>query len=333
MVQARVISGENFRNLVSMGEVVDVVEEGFKELALGHTMQPPRNKMTLDKPHANFTVSSSFVGGSMDTFATKIVGVNYENPAKRNIPSLLGVVVVNDPYSGEVLGIIDAATLTSVRTAACAAVAARHMARKDAEIVSVFGAGGVGRELIRALNAIRDVKKIRVIDAPAPDKCKLVCKEASEELGIEVVPVNSPKEAVVDADIIGTVTTSVEPLFKGEWLKEGAHISSIGMLRGRAREIDDATIKRAKKPIVADSKEHVIAEGARDIVEPLRGGLISENDIADLGDVVLGRVPVRTGDKDITLFKTTGLSIEDAVTANKIYNLAKTKNIGTVVTL
>lgn len=331
-MEIRVISRQDLK-IVSTREIVDAVEGTFKEFSLGHTKAPPRYKMTIDEAHAGFTVGSAYVGGNVDSFATKIVGVNYENPAKRNLPSIIGAVILNNPYTGEFLAVIDGSTLTASRTAACAAVAVRHMANEDAEIATIFSAGLIGREMIKAFKTVRDIKEIRLIDTPAPEKCELVCKEASEELGIDVVPVATPKAAVTGADIIGTATTSVEPLFKGEWLKEGVHISSIGMLRGRAREIDDATIRRAKKPIVADSREHAIAEGARDIVEPLQKGTISKDDIADLGDVILGKVRGRTSHKDITFFKTVGLIAEDVVTAHKIYNIAKTKNIGTRVVL
>lgn len=328
----RIISRQDLK-AVSMKDIVDAVEETFKEFSSGNTKAPPRYKMTIDGLHAGFTVGSAFVGGAVDSFATKIVGVNYENPQKRNLPSIIGAVILNDPYTGEFLSIIDGSTLTASRTAAAAAVAARHMANEESEILTVFSAGLIGQEMIRAFSAVRDFKEIRVIDTPAPEKCELVCEEAAKKLGKKVVPMTSPKEAVADADVIGTATTSVEPLFNGEWLKEGVHISSIGVLRGRAREIDDATIIKAKKPIVVDSKEHAIAEGARDIVEPLKKGLLSEKDIANLGDVILGKVQVRNSCKEITFFKAVGLIAEDVVTAHKIYNMARKKNIGTVVTL
>jgi ornithine cyclodeaminase/alanine dehydrogenase-like protein (mu-crystallin family) len=99
-MKIRVISREDLKNLISIRDIVDVVEESFKEFSLGHTQAPPRYKMSINESHAGFTVGSAFVGETVDGFATKIVGVNYENPAKRNIPSLLGVVVVNDPYTG-----------------------------------------------------------------------------------------------------------------------------------------------------------------------------------------------------------------------------------------
>jgi ornithine cyclodeaminase/alanine dehydrogenase-like protein (mu-crystallin family) len=343
-VNVRVISSEDVRNLASMGSFIDFVEEGFKQYALKNSIAPPRTIVRLenirdDEARATgFVVSSSFVGGDVDAFGTKILGGNAENPVKRNLPRSLGLVILNNVYSGAPIAIIEASSFTAIRTAACAALSAKHIARENAETAAIFGAGAIGRELVRAFKAIRDIKAIRMIDPPAPDKCKAVCEEASKELGIEAVPVDNPKEAVMDADIVGTATKRphpdcLEPLFKGEWLKNGAHVVSVGCQSGRAREIDDTTIERSRKPITVDSLETIKDEGGRDIVEPLRDGLISEEEIVEIGNVILGKVAGRTGEEEITFFKTCGVAVEDAATARALYELARTRNVGNVVRL
>jgi ornithine cyclodeaminase len=168
MVRPLVISGEQIKYLVSMREVVDAVEDSFRELALGHAKLYTKQKIYIDESHARFMAGSAFVGGSFDVYGTKLLGSSRDNPVKRGLPTRSGVVVLNDSHSGEVLAIIDGTVLTAVRTAACAAVAARYMARKDAETAGVFGVGAVGKELIRAFCAIRNIKTIKAIDTPSP---------------------------------------------------------------------------------------------------------------------------------------------------------------------
>jgi len=331
-VRPLVISGEEIRALASMRDIVDVVEESFRELALGHAALFPRQSMPIGESYARFTNGSAFVGGKINRFATKLLGVNFENPLKRNMASIGGAVVLNDSVSGEIIAIIDGTVLTAVRTGACAGVSARYLARKNADTIGIFGAGRVGTEILRAYCAVRNITKAKITDPPAAEKCRKLCKELSEELGIPVVPA-SPKEAVVDSDIIGTATNATEPLFDGKWLKNGAHVSTVAVRMGQAREIDLTTVRRAKKPGVVDLKEHVLSEKAQDLLIPIEKGLLSEDDLVNLGDVILGKVSVRTSDRDITLFKTGGLITEDVVAASRIYDLARSKDVGTEVTL
>lgn len=320
------ISARDLRDLVSPRDVIDVLEEGFKELTSGNVIQPDRSRARIES-HARFIVSSAYVGGHFDAFATKVVGVNYENPRLRDMPSITGTVVLNDPHTGELLAVIDGTVLTAIRTAACAALAAKHMSRKDAKCVGIFGAGAVGKELIRAFSAIREIEKIKVLST-SYHKSKTICEDASDELGIEIVPVKSPREVVVYSDIIGTATTSTEPLFDGEWLEKGTHISSVEHFH----VIDHTTITRARKPIVVDLKDEVVKR-AQDIVASIRMRLLSENDVVEIGRIILGEQPGRTNDTEITLFKTCGVAMEDVVTARRIYTLAEDKKIGAIMTL
>lgn len=329
-----VLSGDEVRSVSRRG-IVDAVEEAFKQLALGNVALPERNVFKVPGSGSNYVIMTAYVGGEVNSLGTKLLISNLRNPSKFNLPANLATVILNDVETGELIALMEGASITAMRTAAVCAVATKYVARKDAETVGLFGAGLVGRELMLAIPTVRDIEKIRVFDLPELyDKTKLVCEEIGKELGLDAIAVKSPKEAIEDSDIVCTATTSPEPVFKGQWVEQGTHINSIGIAGGTAREIDDVTVKRARKPIVVDLKEHMIKEGlARDILIPLSENLLSKGDIIDLSDVVVGEKTGRLADDEITFFKSGGVAIQDVAAAKRVYDLAKKEKIGTTLQL
>lgn len=328
------LSGKDVRTALTMRAAIDSVEEAFKHFALNNVVLPER--VILTAKHTEYLIMPSYIGGCMDTLGIKILTSNMDNPRKHSLPWTLAVVQLNDPNTGEVIAIIEGTVLTAIRTAALSGVATRYLARKDAETVGMFGAGYISRDHLRAMCEVRKIKKAKVIDILAPEKCRLLCREMGKELGIHVIPVDDPKEAVKGADIICTITTSLKPVFKGKWLEEGVHINSVGAVgpkKGttdieKAHEIDNVTIKRVRKPIVVDLKRHILKEAPPDIAIPISKGLISEHDLIGISDLIIERKYVRLTDKDITLFKTQGVAIQDIAVAKKTYDSAKSVGVG-----
>ena len=333
MKMVLVLARKDLEAILPIREVIDAVEEGFKQFALGNVEMPPRPLVDLPSYEGLLTVMPAYIGGDMDALGVKIVTLYPNNPSKWELPSVLGAVLLNDPKTGALIAIMEGTYITGLRTAACSAVATKYLARKDAKTVGIFGCGVQGRTHLMAMCEVREIETAKAYDA-FPEYRDRYCKEMNEKLDVDVVPCNKPEEVVKGSDIIVTVTTSKNPVFKGEWLEDGVHINAVGAHAPDAREIDDVTVKKAER-IVVDWKEAVLKEGggAGEIVIPISKNLISEEEIVELGDVIVGEKSGRITDTGITLFKTVGLAIEDVSTAIKAYKLAKDKGVGKTLTL
>ncbi|MCX7669019.1 MAG: ornithine cyclodeaminase family protein, partial [Anaerolineae bacterium] len=212
---------------------------------------------------------------------------------------------------------------------AASGVATRYLARADARVVGIFGAGIQARTQLMAMAAVRPITEARVYD-PLADQAATFSREMSEALGIPVRPVDDPRAAVAGCDIIVTASTSKVPVFDGAWLAPGTHINGVGSHSPDARELDAQTIRRSK--VVVDLRDAALAE-AGDLIMPIHAGEITAGHIyADLGEIVTGK-PGRTDPTEITLFKSVGLAIQDVSTAMRVYELARQKGIGQEIAL
>jgi ornithine cyclodeaminase/alanine dehydrogenase len=217
-----------------------------------------------------------------------------------------------------------------MRTGAVSGVATKYLARNDAKSVGIFGAGAQARTQLEAIKAVRDVNSTIVYDI-APERSKLFAEEMSQKFNISVQVAHSPDRLVELADIIVTASTSKTPVFKGDWLKSGTHINAIGSYKPDTRELDDSTIRRSK--VVVDSMEAVLKE-AGDLIIPLKSGITTQQHIyAELGQILIGMKAGRTDAREITVFKSTGLAIQDAATAELAYKKAQERNVGTRIDL
>jgi alanine dehydrogenase len=328
-----VLTKTDLQEILPIREVIDAVEEGFREFALGNVRMPSRPLVDLPNRRGLLTVMPAYIGGGMDALGVKIVTLYPDNPSKFELPSVLGTVLLNDSKSGDLLAIMEGTYITAMRTAACSAVATKYLARKDAKTVGIFGCGVQGRTHLMAMCKVREIERAKAYDM-FPEYRDRYCKDMSKELDVDVIPCDKPKDVVKGSDIIVTVTTSKNPVFKGEWLEDGVHINAVGAHAPDAREVDDLAVKRARR-IVVDWREAVLKEGggAGEIVIPITKNLVSEKDIVELGDLIIGKKPGRSNVNEITLFKTVGLAIEDVSTAIKAYELAKDRGVGKTLTL
>jgi len=237
----------------------------------------------------------------------KLVTVNPSNPG-RGLPLIHAVYVLFGPGSTEPRAVIDGAALTALRTAAVSGLATRHLANPDAERLVIFGAGVQGHSHLLAMRAVRPIWLVTVVSRTPQRAGKLV--DRARALDMEA-SVGSP-EAVAKADLVCTCTTSPKPLFDGALLKPGTHINAVGSYQPHTRELDDATVARAR--IVVETREAALAE-AGDLVIPMKAGVMGPSAIvADLAEVVRGAA-VRTSPEDITIFKSVGVAFEDLVVA------------------
>jgi len=267
----------------------------------------------------------------MGSLACKVVTSYKNNPAKYNLPTILGKMLLQDPETGDVICIMDAAYLTAVRTGAASGVATKHLARRDrGQTVGIFGAGVQARAQLWAMTVVRDIARAYVFDI-SREAVRNFIQEMGAQLDLEIIEADTPERVLEEADIICTATSSPTPVFPGEKVREGTHLNCVGSHTPETRELDSAIIKRAK--IIADSRQACLNE-AGDILIPLREGAIDESHLhAELGEIITGKKPARTDEKEITVFKSTGLAIQDAAAAKLVYDKAVAMGLGTEMEL
>jgi alanine dehydrogenase len=330
-----VLTRADVESVLTIEETVAAVEEGFRQLALG-TVEMPQRAATSIPPHNGLHLSMpAYVGGDPagddpGTLTIKIVTVYPENPAKHGLPMIQGMLLLFDAATGALLAMMDAEHLTAMRTGASSGVATKYMARQDARVVTLFGAGAQAGPQLEAVCAVRPIEQVYVVTRSGA-KDAAFCGEMAERLGIPVAPAGDARAAVQAADVICAATNAQTPVFDGAWLRPGTHINAVGAYTSTMRELDTTTVQRAR--LIVDHRRAAMAE-AGDVVIPLRAGEIEEAHIAgELGQVVLGEVPGRTSADEITLFKSVGLAMQDAMTAARVYARAVAAGIGARVEL
>ncbi|MBC8487007.1 MAG: ornithine cyclodeaminase family protein [Bacteroidetes bacterium] len=314
-------------SVLDMKDCMNVVENAFKELANGTAVLPLRTNI---KPPDGLSLYMPAYIKEMKALACKVVTVYKDNPKNHNLPVVIGKVLLQDPDTGDVICIMDGGYLTAVRTGAASGVATKYLAREDKnQIAGIFGTGVQARMQLWAVQVARDISKAYVYDISDEAADKFI-EEMSKKLNLEIIKADSPEE-VLKADIICTATSSATPIFDGKQVKAGTHINGIGSHTPNARELDTEIIKRSK--FIGDSKEACFSE-AGDIMIPLKEGAITESHFyAELGEIITGKIKGRINNKEITLFKSNGLAIQDVATAKLIYDKAIEAGIGVEVNI
>ncbi|NQW20207.1 MAG: ornithine cyclodeaminase family protein [Chloroflexi bacterium] len=311
--------------LLPMSKAIDVVEAAFGELAAGTAEMPDRTVFVDPAVGGWIAYMPAYLktGGAL---GIKAVTVYKENPSKFGLPTTIGTILVQDNQTGEVVAVMDGGFLTAARTGAVTGVATRHLARKNAKIAGIFGTGVQARQQVVGMAAARDLDTILAFSLDADDARRKFAESLTAETGVEVRLAASGEELCRESDIVALATTASKPIVQADWWKPGAHINAIGSHTPGVRELDTATIQRAK--VVADQKQACLNE-AGDIQIPIEEGVYSADDIhGDLGAVVNGTLVGRENEEEITLFKSVGLAIQDISCASLVYEQAKEQGVG-----
>src|SRR5258708_1751965 len=229
---------------------------------------------------------------------------------------------------GEPLAMMNASAITAIRTAAVSAVATRILAREDACDLTIIGAGGQGRSHLAAMSCVRSLKRARIVSRNFEHAQQFV-RDLQERYAFPLSAVESVEDAVRDAELIVTATTSYEPVLRREWISRGAHINAIGTYSRNAREIDSATMAAAT--LIVDARESALNEAGDYLIAESEGAIGPDSIRAELGEILIGSAPGRASREEITLFKSLGLAIEDLATASYLYQKAGRENAGTWV--
>lgn len=325
-----VLTQADVEALLTIHDAIEAVEEGFRQLALGHVTMPQRAATSI-APHGGLHLSMpAYVDGEPGTLTIKIITVYPDNPTTQNLPMIQGVLLIYDARNGRLLAMMDAEHLTAMRTGAASGVATRALARSDSRVVTLFGAGAQAAAQLAAVCAVRPVQQAYVVTRTGQRDANF-CRQIEADLGIEASPAGDVRAAVASSDIICTATNAQTPIFDGSWLRDGTHINAVGAYTSSMRELDTATVQRAR--IYVD--DHTAAQSeAGDLLIPIElGELTYEQVTGELGQVLTAEVPGRTDGRDITLFKSVGLAMQDAVTAASVYARAIETNRGQSVSI
>ncbi len=311
---ALVLREKDVRLLLSMPDTVKVLEQAFAALAQNNALNRPRMRLVLANGvlHMLSAAAPSLGVLGFKAYTTFCEGVRF-------------VVMLFSAQNGQLLAIIEADWLGCMRTGGASGVATKYLARPEAKIVGLIGAGHQAITQLMGVCAVRQISGVYVYGR-RPRECAIFCDEMTRLLNIDVKPVTTAQQAVEAADILVTATTSPDPVLRGEWLKPGCHINAIGSNWAQRRELDVSTLQLSSL-IVTDSREQARIE-AGDLIIPANEGLFDWNEVYNLADVIVGYAPQRELPDDITLYKGIGIALEDIATAEHVYRLAVSQNIG-----
>ena len=308
-----------------MPKCIGLMEEALASLARGEVVLPLRPVLRVpDSPNA-FALMPAY-SSALGALGAKLITVFPGNHGTGR-DSHQGVVVLFDAANGELLAVMDAASITAVRTAAVSGVATKLLARPEAATVAILGAGVQGRSHVAAMLAARPFERVRVWSRSQEHAAALVDRMRQEVGGrVRLEACASASEAVRGADVVCTVTASREPVLLGEWLADGAHVNAVGASIPTARELDTPAVARAE--LYVDRRESALAE-AGDVLIPIREGAITADHIrAELGELLIGKARGRVSSGEITLFKSLGIAVEDLACARFLLDEARRTRAG-----
>jgi ornithine cyclodeaminase/alanine dehydrogenase-like protein (mu-crystallin family) len=320
MSQLLILNEHEVEELLGMQECIGVMEEALCALARGEVLQPLRSAIRAPGAPGLLGLMPAWRGGRAPAYGLKEVCVFPGNPA-RGLDTHLGAVLLHRGDTGALEAVINASAVTAIRTAAVSAVATKLLARSGSSTLAIIGAGVQARSHLRAIAAVRDLREVRVFG-----RSRERVESFAAAAGRDVVVAASAEEAVRDADIIVTATSSRDPVLRLEWIAPGTHINAVGSSIAAARELDSATL--AASSLFVDRRESTINESG-DYLFALREGAIGPDHIrAEIGELLLGTAKGRTREDEITLFKSLGLAIEDLACAQFLYDKCSSSGAG-----
>lgn len=312
----RYLSEADIRSVLTMPIAIERVEQAFVDRARGKAFDIPRRRTRQPSGHLHVVQGA----------APEINTIGYKAYYVRADRSRSFLVHLLDHAQGNLDAILEAEWMGQMRTGAATGVAAKYLSRPDSSVLGLFGSGRHAVTQVEAVCAVRGIREVKVFGRSA-DRVKAFCDEMSGRVAARVRPAVSREETVRGSDIIVAMTKATEPLFDGAWLEPGQFIAATGANALNRRELDLASVKRADV-IVVDSVQ--VAEGeCGDLMAGFEAGIIYWENIATLGDVIVGRRPGRTLPEQVTLYESHGMALQDLYTGRRVLELAIAKGLGT----
>ncbi len=326
-----IISKEEVKSAISMAQAIETVKSAFAQLSKGHARVPIRTQLGIPL-HDGVTLFMPAYLEDTGELGMKMVSV-FSGNIEQGLPIINAIVTLIDPETGLPTAIIDGTYLTALRTGAASGAATDLLAKKDARTVAVLGTGVQGRTQLQAVSTVRPIERVLVFDTRrgAAEKFQQEMVEAGPPVPPRIEVAATAKEAVSQADVVCTATTSSTPVFLDSDVRPGTHINAIGSFTPQMQELPAETVARAL--IVVDSREAAWAE-AGDLIIAKKRGLITEASVhAEIGEVVARTRPGRSSDQEVTLFKSVGNAVQDVSVGALVLEEATRKGLGTVVEL
>ena len=329
-----VLKESDISSIITMSDIISADKEALSIYSNQQSNIPLRTNIDVPEFNGQCLFMNGYAAPAK-ALGVKIVSV-YPDNINKNLTSVPATMVLVNAETGIVNALIDGTYLTRLRTGAISGLATEILSRKDSKIFALFGTGGQAITQLEAVLTVRKIELVKVYDLfydRAQDFAKRMNELYSKKFnGVKIIAVKNSDEAVEDADIITTVTTSKKPVFNAEKVKKNAHINGVGSYTPDMCEIPEEILVKANK-IYVDTKDGAINESG-DLIQPIKKGLIKVEKInGELGEVINGKIKGRENDEEMTFFETTGSAVLDLVAAQKIYELAKKNNIGQVIDL
>lgn len=327
-----VITREELRQAVPMSAAMDAVAAAFAQLSSQQAQVPLRPHLSIPPAEGLALIMPAYLAGS-NALAVKLLTLFPHNLEQHRLPTINALVLLFDTSNGLPVALIEGSALTALRTGAASGVATRLLARRAASVLALFGAGAQALPQAWAVCEARSIKRIWLMNRTRANTEHLaeILRNFGPPIPQDVQIASSAQEALAEADVICCATASPTPLFNDADLRPGAHINGIGSYRPTMQEVPAATIGRAR--IVVDQRQAAWSEAGDLIIARDQGFIKDEAQIAELGEIILGRAPGRSDEQQITFFKSVGNAVQDVAVAQVAYTLAREKGLGTEVSL
>jgi alanine dehydrogenase len=321
-----ILSETQVKSLLDLDELIAALAQAHRQYSTGNAVMPVRLVVPLPQIQGRITSMPGYLNDDK-ALGMKVVTYFQDNP-QRGLPAILATIMLFSADTGKMIAAMDGAYITAIRTACASALATRTLANADTPVLGILGAGVQARAHIHALSQVRQLQRIKIY-SPSADSALSIKAELEPQCGVTIEVAPTAEDTVRDSDLLVTVSTAKEPIVSAAWLKPGVHINAVGSHRPDLREIDGATLKKAR--VIVDSREAIMAE-CGDILLALKEGSISEADIhGEIGEVLAGTKAGRVSAEEITLYKSVGIAIQDVATAQLVYRKALERNVGTHV--
>ena len=327
-MEIRVLNAQEVRQALPMATAIEAMKEAYSQLSSGQACVPLRSRIDVTQ-HDGITLFMPALLHSSNDMAVKIVSV-FPHNLDKGLPTINAIVIALDSETGQPIAVMEGASLTAIRTGAASGAATDLLALPEANSLAIFGSGAQARTQLEAVCTVRKIERVWVYSLDEPGAEVFVDEMAGHgPIPNDLKLVASPSEAIAEADVICTATTSSTPVFNGAELKPGTHINAIGSFTPDMQEVDIETILRSM--VVVDSREAVLAE-AGDLIIPIDKGVITAEWIhAELGEIINGAKSNRLDPNQITLFKSVGVAVQDAIAASRALKGAEVASLGQAI--
>ncbi len=316
-----VISGADVRRLLPMQDCIPVIENAMREVSRGGAQLPLRIGCVPPGTPNILAVMPGYLEEPA-SIGAKVIAV-YPANAQRGLSSHMGVVVLFDAHQGVPLAIIDAASITGLRTAAATAVATNALAADSACDLAIIGTGEQAAAHLHAISLVRELRSVRVWGRSKEKAYAFADRETAP--GIPRIEVyGTVRDALLGADLVCTTTSAREPIVEGAWIAQGAHVNLVGASSAAAREVDDALVLRSS--FFVDFRDSALAQ-AGELLGAM-GANAAKHIRGEIGEVLNGTVPGRSDEFEVTVYKSLGIAAQDLAAAHAIYQRAREAGVG-----